>query len=85
VSPSAPAREFIPVYEPPVTSRNRMIFNREIGTNEGVRILVGQQRIPSWNILGRPEKVKPGTLGHNTQTNNLEYWNGSEWLTLHMR
>jgi hypothetical protein len=43
-----------------------------------------KQRIPSWNTAGRPKKPRIGTIGFNFRTNNLEYWNGTRWLLLHM-
>lgn len=57
---------------------------REDLIGQGASSMISQQRIPSWNTAGRPTKAKPGTFGYNFQTNNLEYWNGSRWLNLHM-
>jgi len=78
--------EAAPVYksEPPAIFRNRMIFNRETSIRQGLSVLIGRQRIPSWNISGRPKKAKKGTLGFNMQTNRLEYWDGVKWLSMKM-
>ncbi|OGM56477.1 hypothetical protein A3E46_01595 [Candidatus Woesebacteria bacterium RIFCSPHIGHO2_12_FULL_46_16] len=51
---------------------------------EGLSIKVGKTRIPTWNTPGRPKKPKKGTFGFNSQTNSLEFWNGSVWLILRM-
>jgi len=46
---------------------------------------ITQERIPSWNISGRPKKPKRGTIGFNIRTHNLEYWSGTEWFKLPMK
>ena len=51
----------------------------EIG--QGLSIMVGLPTIASWDTASRPKYAKPGTLGFNTQTNSLEYWDGTDWLT----
>jgi len=45
---------------------------------------VNQESIPTWNTAGRPQNARKGTIGFNFQTNNLEFWNGTAWLTLRM-
>ena len=52
-----------------------------VNIGQGLSIMVGLPRITSWTTAGRPKKPKSGTFGFNTQTNSLEYWNGSDWLT----
>ncbi|RJR26981.1 hypothetical protein C4561_04365 [candidate division WWE3 bacterium] len=54
----------------------------EIG--KGLYKLVGMPSIGSWDTSLRPKNPKPGTLGFNTQTNSLEYWDGSDWLAAQM-
>lgn len=41
--------------------------------------MIGLPKIATWNKATRPKKAKKGTFGFNTQTNNLEYWDGSSW------
>jgi hypothetical protein len=43
-------------------------------------VMIGLPRLPSWRNSDRPKKAKKGTLGFNSQTNSLEYWNGSIWF-----
>lgn len=62
------------------TKAPRVLF--DIG--QGLSIMIGLPRIASWDTAGRPKKAKKGTFGFNSQTNNLEYWNGTDWLTAEM-
>ncbi|OGH17207.1 MAG: hypothetical protein A3C30_01180 [Candidatus Levybacteria bacterium RIFCSPHIGHO2_02_FULL_40_18] len=71
--------------EPPVLNKNSLIFNHEALTNQTLFATVFQYMIPSWNNAGRPKKVKTGTIGFNSQTKNLEFFNGSSWLKLPMK
>lgn len=54
----------------------------EIGS--GLSLMLGLPTIVSWDSKGRPTNAKRGTIGFNTQTNNLEYWNGEAWLAASM-
>jgi len=54
----------------------------EIG--QGLSVMLGLPTIVSWKTNQRPSKAKRGTIGFNTQTNNLEYWNGSDWFSASM-
>ncbi len=56
---------------------NRNPFLVDIG--QGLSMMIGLPKIPSWKTVRRPKKAKPGTVGFNTQTNNLEYFDGSSW------
>ncbi len=58
----------------------RLLFD----LGQGLSIMIGLPRIASWDTVGRPKKAKKGTFGFNFQTNNLEYWNGTVWLTAAM-
>jgi hypothetical protein len=51
---------------------------------QGLSIMLGLPKIPSWKTAGRPKKAKQGTFGFNSQTNNLEYCNGSVWFAAPM-
>ena len=55
-----------------------------VDIGQGFSIMIGLPRIASWDTKGRPKKAKEGTIGFNTQTNNLEYWNGTNWLAAPM-
>lgn len=54
----------------------------EIG--QGLSIRVGFPTIVSWNSSTRPKKARKGTFGFNSQTNNLEYWDGANWFAAAM-
>ena len=50
----------------------------EIG--QGLSLMLGLPTIASWTNIKRPKKAKRGTLGFNTDTNSLEYWDGQSWF-----
>jgi len=50
----------------------------DIGDN--LYLPVGLPTISSWNSKKRPKKPGAGTFGYNTQTNSLEFFNGSYWF-----
>lgn len=54
----------------------------EIG--QGLSVMVGLPTIADWNNDTRPKNAKKGTFGFNSETNSLEYFNGSNWLGTHM-
>jgi hypothetical protein len=64
----------------PVITKSSFILN-----NQGDNLTITQQTIPSWNIAGRPQDAKEGTIGFNFETHHLEFWNGSVWLKLPMK
>ena len=70
--------------EEPIFYRNPAFIFRNIANRE-TYLSSHQNIIPSWNALGRPKKQRPGTLGFNIQTNNLEIWNGKYWFKLSMK
>lgn len=45
----------------------------------GLSIMTGLPTIGSWKTKDRPGNAKQGTFGFNTQTNHLEYFDGSNW------
>jgi len=51
---------------------------------QGLSMMIGLLTITSWNTKERPINAKRGTFGFNTQTNNLEYWDGSAWFAAAM-
>ena len=65
--------------QPPVFRRNSLVIMDNIGGANAY------QRIPEWNISGRPANPRIGTFGFNIQMNCLEYWDGSRWLKLPMK
>jgi hypothetical protein len=67
----------------PVLYRNQQIVNRK--TIKGFSPSGRLEKIPSWNVPGRPKNPKLGMIGFNLQTNNLEIWNGSDWIKLPMK
>jgi len=55
-----------------------------IDIGQGLSLMVGSPTIASWKTSERPKNAKQGTFGFNTQTNSLEFWNGSFWLSAPM-
>ena len=55
-----------------------------IGITNPLSPVPNQHRIPTWNNAGRPKKPRRGVLGFNLEIHCLEYWTGTEWLTLIM-
>lgn len=51
----------------------------------GLSLMLGLPKINYWDTSGRPKKAKLGTFGYNSQTNSLEYFNGSYWLSAPLR
>lgn len=61
---------------------NRSALSMDIG--QGLSLMLGLPRFTSWKTRNRPKDAKQGTLGFNSQTNSLEYYNGSYWLAAKM-
>lgn len=55
-----------------------------INIGPGLSMMIGLPKIVSWNTAGRPKKAKKGTFGFNSQTSNLEYWDGTAWFAAPM-
>jgi hypothetical protein len=51
-----------------------------INIGSGLSLMIGLPRIATWKTAERPKQAKRGTFGFNIETNNLEYWDGSNWL-----
>ena len=62
-------------------AQNRSIM-MDIG--EGLSLIVGLPTIAAWNSNNRPKFPRRGTLGFNSETNSLEYWDGTSWLSAPM-
>jgi len=69
-----------------------MVFNKMAGNKssnntllidigQGLSMMLGLPRINIWKTPERPKVPKTGTFGFNTQTNSLEYFDGSDWMT----
>lgn len=58
--------------------------NQLINIGQGLSIMVGLPTINSWDSQTRPKNAKRGTFGFNSETNNLEYSDGSNWFTAPM-
>ncbi|MBN1169178.1 hypothetical protein JXA63_04790 [Candidatus Woesebacteria bacterium] len=75
---------FAPFFIPePEFRRNQKVVK---AANSG-NLYPGASRktIPSWNVFGRPKKPKVGMIGFNTQTKEIEIWNGTIWYKLPMK
>jgi len=55
-----------------------------IDIGQGLSIMTGLPTIAFWKTADRPKNAKNGTFGFNTQTNSLEYWNGTRWFVSQM-
>ncbi len=55
-----------------------------IDIGAGLSLSVGLSTITTWKSKERPQSPKRGTFGFNTDTNNLEYYDGSGWLSAAM-
>lgn len=55
-----------------------------INVGPGLSMMIGLPTINSWDTKDRPKNPKPGTFGFNSETNNIEYWNGTDWLAAPM-
>ncbi len=51
-----------------------------IDIGQGLSLMTGLPAIATWDTSKRPKKAKPGTFGFNTETNTLEYFDGSDWF-----
>ncbi len=47
---------------------------------QGFSLALGLPTISAWETKDRPKKPKRGLFGFNSQTNSLEYYNGSFWF-----
>lgn len=58
-----------------------MSINKQllIDIGDNLYLPIGLPTISSWNNKRKPKKPAMGTLGYNTQTNSLEYFDGSYW------
>jgi len=50
-----------------------------IELGQGLSLMTGLPTINSWGDDNRPEEPKKGTIGFNTETYQLEYFDGSGW------
>ena len=55
-----------------------------INIGQGMSLMLGLPAIATWDTDTRPKNAKKGTIGFNTQTNSLEYWDGSFWYSAAM-
>ena len=51
---------------------------------QDLSLMLGLPTITSWKTRERPKKAKRGTLGYNTDTYSLEYYDGDHWYTAPM-
>ncbi len=63
------------------STKNSPLF-LEVG--QGISVMTGLTTIAAWDDQGRPKKPKNGTFGFNSETSNLEYWDGTTWLKAQM-
>lgn len=51
---------------------------------QGLSLMIGLLAISAWETKDRPHGAKRGTIGFNSDTKNLEYWDGSSWYVAPM-
>lgn len=56
-----------------------------IDIGPGLSMMVGFPTISTWKNNERPKNAKRGTFGFNTDTQNLEYYDGHGWLAAAMQ
>jgi hypothetical protein len=54
-------------------------FPLYVDLGQDLSMLIGVPTISTWVTEKRPTRVKRGTIGFNTETQTLEYWDGSAW------
>ena len=55
-----------------------------INIGQDLFMMVGLPKIASWDTASRPKNPKRGMFGFNSETSNLEYWDGSAWFAAAM-
>ena len=55
-----------------------------INIGQGLSLMAGLPTITSWETFERPKDPKRGTFGFNSQTNSLEYYDGTVWYGARM-
>ncbi len=70
---------YTPVGGGPSYASNKNIHIDSVG---GMVLQLGTGRVPSWNTAGRPAAPDLCTIGYNSQTDDLELWNGTAWKTV---
>lgn len=48
---------------------------------QGLSLMLGLPSINSWTTSDRPKKPLHGTFGFNSQTQSLEFYDGSDWFS----
>lgn len=43
--------------------------------------MIGKPRLSFWDTSSRPSSPRTGTYGFNSETNKIEFWNGTNWKT----
>jgi len=56
-----------------------------IDIGEGLSLMLGLPTIITWDKKNRPTNPKIGTFGFNSESGNLEYWDGSSWYEANMK
>ncbi len=51
---------------------------------KGLTLAVGLPTIGIWEGSNRPKNAKRGTLGFNTETNSVEFFDGTIWFRAQM-
>lgn len=62
-------------------NKSQTIF---LDIGNGLSVLVGQPTISRWKTSERPKKARKGSIGFNTETNTIEYWDGKNWYQAQM-
>lgn len=47
--------------------------------DKDLSVMLGRNRLSTWNTSGRPTSPKRGTFGFNTELNQFEVYTGVAW------
>ena len=50
-----------------------------VDIGQGLSLMVGMPNISSWTNMDRPKNARRGILGFNSETSELEYYDGESW------
>jgi hypothetical protein len=55
-----------------------------VNIGQGLSLMIGLPTIATWRTAERPKDARRGTFGFNTETKNLEFFDGNHWLVTEM-
>ena len=55
-----------------------------VDIGQGLSLMIGLPRIATWETGNRPQKPRQGTIGFNSKTKSLEFYDGNYWFEANM-